>query len=185
MQKPDNIKKTSIPGLLIIERPTFEDDRGFFREAFRLNELEEFANIKFKPVQWNHAFSKPRVIRGLHAEKWNKLVYPITGEVFSAIVDIRPESPTFGKYETFKFDEESPKALFIPTGLANSLCVIGEKPVHYFYLVDAYYNGKDTRAIAWNDPDIKIPWPIKNPVISERDRQNPRLRDVFPEKFKK
>lgn len=185
MQKQDNVKKTSIPGLLVIERPTFADDRGFFREAVRLNELEEFAKIKFKPVQWNHALSKPRVIRGLHAEKWNKLVYPITGKIFSAIVDIRPESPTFGKYETFKFDENSHKVLFIPKGLANSMCVIGKETAHYFYLVDAYYDGKDTTAVSWDDPDIGIKWPIKDPIISERDRQNPRLRDLFPEKFKK
>ena len=105
--------------------------------------------------------------------------------MFSAIVDIRPKSPTFGKFETFTFDENSHKALFIPKGLANSICVVGKEPVHYMYLVDAYYEGKDTRAIVWNDPDIGISWPVKNPIISERDRNNPRLRDLFPEKFKK
>ena len=185
MKQQVNIKKTSIPGLLIIERPTFEDERGFFREIFRANELEEFTKVDFKPIQWNHSKSLPRVIRALHAENWNKLVYPIKGEMFSAIVDIRPKSPTFGKFETFTFDENSHKALFIPKGLANSICVVGKEPVHYMYLVDAYYEGKDTRAIVWNDPDIGISWPVKNPIISERDRNNPRLRDLFPEKFKK
>ena len=179
----DSIKKTSIEGLLVIERPTFADDRGFFREAFRLNELEE-AGVKFNPVQWNHSKSLPRVIRALHAENWNKLVYPITGKMFAAIVDIRPDSKTFGKVETFNFDEETPKALFISKGLANSICVTGETPVHYMYLVDAYYTGGDTRAVAWDDPDLNIDWPIKNPIISERDRNNPRLRELFPEKFK-
>ncbi|MEK7550871.1 MAG: dTDP-4-dehydrorhamnose 3,5-epimerase family protein [Patescibacteria group bacterium] len=178
------IQETSIAGLLIIERPTFADDRGFFREVFRLNELEEFTGEKFNIVQANHSCSLPRVIRGLHAENWNKLVYRVTGKMFVALVDIRPESKTFGEYLTFTFDEDSRKALFIPKGLANSICVIGDSPVHYFYLVDAYYDGKDTRAIAWDDPDLNIKWPLKDPIISDRDRNNPKLRDLFPEKFK-
>ena len=179
------IEKTSIPGLLVIKRPTFKDERGYFKEIFRVDELEKTTGIKFIPKQWNHTYSKPNVIRGLHAESWDKIVYPITGKMFTAIVDIRPDSKTFGEYETFNFDGKDLKALFIPKGLANSICVLGSSPVHYFYLVDAYYSGKDTRAIAWNDPDIGINWPIKNPIISERDRGNPRLRDLFPEKFRK
>lgn len=183
--KNEYIKKTSIPGLVVIERPTFKDERGFFREAFRLNELEEVTGIKFNIVQWDHSYSVPGVIRALHAENWNKLVYPLTGKMFSAVVDIRPESPTFGNVETFEFTEENPKALFIPKGLANSICVHGEEPVHYLYLVDSYYDGTDTRAVAWDDPDLNIKWPIKNPIISDRDKNNPRLRDLFPEKFQK
>ena len=178
------ITKTSIPGLLVIERPVFADDRGFFREVFRLNDLEEVIGEKFNIVQANHSYSLPKVIRALHAENWNKLVYPLTGKVFTAIVDIRPESEAFGKHETFIIDDDSRKALFIPKGLANSVCVMGESPVHYLYLVDAYYKGDDTRAIAWDDPDVGVDWPIKDPIISERDRKNPRLRELFPEKFK-
>ena len=179
------IIKTSIPGLLIIERPVYADERGFFREVFRLKELEEEIGQKFNIVQANHSHSLPRVIRALHAENWNKLVYPLAGKVFTAIVDIRPDSETFGKHETFVFDDKSRKALFIPKGLANSVCVDGDKPVDYLYLVDAYYDGKDTRAVAWDDPDLKIKWPVKNPIISDRDRNNSRLRDLFPDKFKK
>lgn len=183
--KNNYIKKTSIPGLVVVERPTFEDERGFFREAFRLNDLEKAIGIKFHIVQWDHSYSTPGVIRALHAENWNKLVYPLTGKMFSALVDIRTDSPTFGKVETFEFSGKNPKALFIPKGLANSICVHGDEPVHYLYLVDAYYDGTDTRAIAWDDPDLKIDWPIKNPIISDRDKGNPRLRDLFPEKFNK
>lgn len=179
----DTIKETSIPGLLLIERPMFRDQRGFFREAFRLNELDSLG-IKFRPIQWNHSFSKPRVIRALHAENWNKLVYPITGTMFAAVVDIRPESKTFLKIEKFTFNEENPKALFIPRGLANSICVVGDKPVHYLYLVDAYYDGRDTTAIVWDDPDLAIDWPVKSPIISDRDKNNPTLREVYPDKFK-
>lgn len=176
-------KETTIPGLLVIERPTFRDERGFFREAMRRDELEEAIGHPFLPLQWNHSYSKPRVIRALHAENWNKLVYPVTGTMFAALVDIRPERSTFGTVATLEFQEEYPQALFIPKGVANSICVKGNVPVHYLYLVDAYYDGSDTRAIAWDDPDLKISWPVAEPVISERDRNNPRLRELFPEKF--
>lgn len=185
MKDNNYITKTKIKGLVIIERPIFKDERGFFREAFRLNDLEKETGIKFNIVQADHSYSVPRVIRALHAENWNKLVYPLTGKAFSAIVDIRPDSETFGEVETFEFGEDHPKAIFIPKGLANSMCVYGDTPVHYVYLVDAYYDGKDTRAIAWDDPDLNIKWPIKNPIISERDRNNPKLREMFPEKFEK
>lgn len=183
MTNKNYITKTSISGLLVIERPTFPDERGFFREIFRFDDLEKVSGIKFNIVQANHARSLPRVIRALHAENWNKLVYLLRGSVFSAVVDIRPDSSTFGKYATFKFDEGSRKALFIPRGLANSICVVENEPADYLYLVDAYYDGRDRRAVAWDDPDLNIKWPIEDPIISERDRHNPTLREMFPEKF--
>ena len=184
MDNKQNIKTTSIPGLLILERPIFSDERGFFRELFHKDELEEAAGIKFDGVQMNHSHSLPKVIRGIHAENWNKIIYPICGAVFIAIVDIRPDSPTFGKVETLTVDDSHRVGLFIPQGLANSFCVISEVPVDYIYLVDAYYDGSDTRAIALDDPDLNINWPVKDPIISERDKNNPRLRDLFPEKFR-
>lgn len=177
------VQETAIPGLLLLTRPTHRDDRGFFREVFHLDELEAACGCHFSVRQWNHSLSRPRVIRALHAENWNKLVYPVTGTMFAAIADIRPDSPTFARVATFTFDEGERKALFIPRGLANSICVVGDTPVHYLYLVDAYYDGKDTRAVAWDDPDLAIRWPVADPILSQRDRSNPRLRDLFPEKF--
>ncbi|MDP3973507.1 MAG: dTDP-4-dehydrorhamnose 3,5-epimerase family protein [Candidatus Daviesbacteria bacterium] len=178
------IKTTSIPGLLILGRPIFKDERGFFREIFRQNELAEMTGMKFETLQVNHSHSEAKVLRGIHAERWNKIVYPLNGVVFVAIVDIRENTETFGKVETFTINNENRFGLFIPNGLANSLCVISDVAVDYIYLVDQYYDGTDTRAIAWDDPDLKIDWPIKNPIISERDRNNPKLRELFPEKFK-
>lgn len=179
-----NVKTTSLKGLLKLERPTFEDERGFFREVFHLDELEKAIGFGFKPIQMNHSLSKPRVLRALHAENWNKLVYPVSGKMFAAVVDIRPDSQTFGKFETFEFSDEERFAIFIPAGFANSICNIGDEDVDYVYLVDKYYDGTDTKSIAWDDPDLEISWPIKDPIISERDKNNPRLRDLFPEKFK-
>lgn len=178
------IKETSIPGLLKLERPIFTDERGFFRELFHKDELEQIIGKKFDGVQMNHSNSKSGVIRGIHAEKWNKIIYPVSGKVFIAIVDIRPDSPTFARVETFNIDDNNRIGLFISIGLANSICVIGEEVVDYIYLVDAYWDGSDTRAIAWDDPDLNIKWPVENPIISERDKNNPRLRDLYPEKFK-
>jgi len=188
MKERGNIKSTSIDGLLLIERPTFGDERGFFHEVVRINELLETSGVDFKPVQINHAMSLPKVIRGIHTEEWNKVIYPITGKIFSAIVDVRPQSPTFGKYESFVFDNTDPEgshaALFLPKGMGNSVCVMGIEPVHYIYAVDEYWDNDKAKGIAWDDPDINIDWPIKNPIVSERDRQNPRLRDLYPDKFK-
>lgn len=183
MKENEFVTKTELEGLLIIDRPIRIDERGFFREAVKMNDLKDLG-IDFHPVQMNHSLSKPRVIRALHAEQWNKLIYPITGEIFIAIVDVRLESKTFKKVVTFNFNDSNRKLLYIPVGLANSICVVGNTPVNYIYLVDQYYTGQDTRAIAWDDPDLNIKWPIKNPIISERDKNNPTLRELFPNKFK-
>ena len=180
----DFIKTTSIPGLLYMDHPIYADHRGFFREVFHLEELEKELGHRFKIVQWNHSQSLPGVIRGQHAEGWNKLIYPTTGQAFLSLADIRPNSPTFGKYEAFEFNGKDYFALYVPKGLANSICVTGKEPVNYLYLVDAYYDGSDTNAVAWDDPDINIKWPIKNPIISDRDKHNSHLRQMFPEKFK-
>lgn len=175
------VQKTSIAGLLVLKRPGHKDERGFFREIFHLSEIEEVLGTQFKGVQMNHAFSNPKVLRGIHAENWNKVIAPLNGEVFVAIVDIRVDSPTFKKVETFVINDENRIALFVSQGLANSYCVLGSQSVDYIYLVDAYYDGSDQRAIAWDDSDLAIDWPIKDPIISQRDKNNPKLRDLFPE----
>lgn len=178
------VTKTSIDGLLILKRPIHSDERGFFREIFHLDEIEKTLGIEFKGVQMNHAFSKPKILRGIHAENWNKIVVPLNGEVFVAIADLRPNSPTFGKTETFTINDDNRIALFLSKGLANSYCVVSDEPVHYVYLVDSYYDGSDQRAVAFDDPDLAIDWPIDDPIISERDRNNSTLRQLFPDKFK-
>jgi len=178
------VQKTSINGLLILKRPIHEDNRGFFREIFHISEIEKTLNIEFNGIQMNHAYSNPKVLRGIHAENWNKIICPINGEVFVAIVDIREGSSTFGKYETFIINDQNRIALFVSKGLANSYCITSKTAVDYIYLVDAYYDGTDQRAFAFDDPDLAIDWPIKDPVISERDRNNPKMRDLFPDRFK-
>lgn len=178
----DLVKTTEIDGLFVLEHPTYPDNRGFFREVFHLDELVKITGVDFMPVQMNHSLSIPGVIRAIHAENWNKLIYPVSGKMFAAVADIRADSPTFAKVEKFIFDDSHRYGLLISKGLANSICAV-EGEVNYIYLVDAYYDGKDVRAVAWDDPDLKIDWPIKNPIVSDRDKANPKLRDLFPEKF--
>ncbi len=182
------IIKTAIPGVLIIEEPTYTDSRGFFHEIFRKNELEKATGVKFDAVQWSHSFSKPGVIRAIHTEEWNKLVYPVTGVLYAPIVDLRPESPTFKKVEYISIDNTNEKshhhALFLPGGgIGNSICASGKKELHYMYLTDEYWDNSKAKGIAWDDPDLAIDWPVKEPIISERDKNNPKLREIFPDKF--
>jgi len=174
------------PGLLsgvwVFERRTFPDNRGFFREAFRLDEIEKAVGRQLRFVQMNHSRSSRDTLRGLHAENWDKLVYVSAGEVFTALADVRADSPTFGQVETFRFSPESGLTVFIPTGVAHGYCVLSDE-ADYLYQVTAYYDGSDRRAIAWNDPDLAVPWPVQHPILSERDLQAPRLRDLFPDRF--
>ena len=141
------IERTALPGLLILKRPVHTDDRGFFHEIFQLKELEAATGTPFRIVQANHSRSLPRVIRAMHAENWNKIVYPVCGKIFSAVADIRPDSPTFGKVATFTFVGDGSTALYVPKGFANSVCCIGNSPADYVYFVDAYYDGTDQHAL--------------------------------------
>jgi dTDP-4-dehydrorhamnose 3,5-epimerase len=172
-------RRGSLDGVLILERPTFPDDRGFFHEAFRLGDLEEALGEAIRFVQVNHSRSNQHVLRGLHAENWAKLVYVPYGEVFTGIADIRPWSPTFGRIESFLFSNNNRPTVFLPAGIAHGYCVISDT-ADYMYQVTNYYDGSDTRAVAWDDPDLAIPWPTQSPLLSDRDKRNPRLRDLFP-----
>src|SRR5881397_958284 len=112
------VRRSLLDGLLIIERPTVEDGRAFFRESFRMNELEEARGQPTGFVQENHSRSRRGALRGLHAENWEKLVYVPRGEVFTAIADIRPTSPTFGRVESFVLGDSNRVKLFLPRGVA-------------------------------------------------------------------
>ena len=172
------IEKTTIEGLYVIKRSQFDDERGFFKEIIRIDLLNSELNLNFVGRQWNHSMNKSGSLRGIHAEGWNKIVYPVSGKVFMAIVDIRPNSKTFKKVETFVSDDNNRFALFISKGLANSFCNFGSVDSDYIYLVDAYYDGSDKKAVAWDDPDLAIKWPVENPILSERDKNNPKLNQL-------
>jgi dTDP-4-dehydrorhamnose 3,5-epimerase len=175
-------RRGSVEGLWIFDRATHADERGFFHEAFRAAELEEALGEPRAFVQVNHSRSTRGVLRGLHAENWEKLVYVPHGDVFTAVADIRPHSPTFGRVETFRLGEENRLTLFLPAGVAHGYCVLSDS-ADYTYQVTAYYDGSDTRAVAWDDPDLAVAWPLRDPLLSARDQHNPRLRQLLPECF--
>ncbi|CAN5229034.1 N/A [soil metagenome] len=185
------IFKTSINGLYFIAHKKHTDDRGFFAEILRINELEGAAHIDFRIKQVNHARSEKNVVRGIHAEDWNKLVFVSAGLAFCAICDVRPDSATFGKKEYFFMgvhQEALDGSLYVPAGLGNSVCIL-EGPVDYIYCVDRLYKERDPAgdvAISLFDPDLAVEWPLfkEDMIISERDKNSITLREKYPEKFK-
>lgn len=179
-----NITESNIKGLLVIERAPQFDERGFFKEVFR-QELLKKLSTEFQVVQMNHSLSNTGVIRGIHAEKWDKLVYPISGKMVAVIADLREDSETFGQVEKFDFDctKGPTKALFLPNGMGNSICAI-EGPVNYCYVVSDYWKPDSSFAINPFDKDLNIEWPVSNPILTDKDRSAPSMRDRFPNKYK-
>jgi len=181
---------TKLEGLFVFERKLYKDERGFYQEFARTPAIENVLGRKLEIKQWALSYNNPGVLRGIHAEPQDKVLTPMSGKIFIAVVDIRPESSTFGQYQTFNFDLTDPytpkKSIIISKGLGNSFLTLGDSPVEYFYAVSEIYNPNGTKkAIRWNDPDLKIPWPEQPKIMSEDDKnKHPFLRDLFPEKFK-
>ncbi len=187
----DGIYKTSIPGLLFIKVVPHIDDRGFFSELVRLPELNSLIDEPFNIAQLNLAKSKTNVARGFHKEEWAKLVMVLTGECLAVMVDVRPESPTFGHHVKFHFGENSTTplgAIYIPNGMANGYLTING-PLNYFYCFNALYKNRNKSfdmSLSLFDPDLNIDWPIPRDqfILSHRDTTASSLRELFPEKFK-
>ncbi len=169
--------ESKIKGVYIIDLPTFEDERGFFRETFRLNELEEAIGKKMEFVRLNHSRSKQNVLRGIHVANFEKLVYIISGKVLATFIDTRKDSPAYGQYEMLEMGEDNKIAIYIPVGVANSFYVKSES-ADYVYLVTKYYNPADEKTILWDDPDLNIPWPTRRPIISERDEKGSSFKSL-------
>lgn len=173
---------TSLAGPILIEPQLFEDERGFFMETYN-RRIYADSGVAVDFVQDNHSRSGQGVIRGLHfqvAPAQPKLVYVTHGRVFDAVVDIRPGSPTFGRYEAFELDDTRHLQLYIPPGFAHGYCALSEV-VDFCYKVGTYYDPTAERGIAWNDPAIGIPWPVDDARLSGRDRANPRLAEIVGE----
>ncbi len=181
--------KTNIGGLYYFQAKKHNDDRGYFAEIVNLPELESAINHPFPIKQVNQARSQTNVVRGMHAEGWNKVVTVNSGLVFSAISDVRPVSRTYKQTEYFKlgFDHKRQygTGLYICQGLANSICAL-KGPVNYIYLVDKLYaerDKKDNLSISIFDPDLDINWPINRDkmILSDRDKNAVKL-EALPRK---
>lgn len=173
-----NVLETSLSGLKIIEPKVFGDRRGFFLETWNRKRYAEIG-IDEDFVQDNLSFSRGGVVRGLHYQyprSQGKLVYVLQGEVFDVAVDIRKNSPTFARWEGVMLSGENMKQLYIPEGFAHGFCVLGETAL-FAYKCTEFYAPETEGGILWNDPDIGIDWPINDPVLSDKDRKYPLLKE--------
>ncbi|MBW2615149.1 MAG: dTDP-4-dehydrorhamnose 3,5-epimerase [Deltaproteobacteria bacterium] len=170
---------TSLPGVILIEPDVFKDDRGFFMETFHKKRYAD-SGIDRVFVQDNLSHSKQGTLRGLHYQLKSaqaKLVYVVTGEIFDVALDIRHGSPTFGKWEGTRLSDNNKKQIYIPEGFAHGFCVLSETADVIYKCTDLYTPG-DEYGVFWADPAIGIDWPIKSPVLSEKDRKNPELEKI-------
>jgi dTDP-4-dehydrorhamnose 3,5-epimerase len=171
---------TRLKEVLLIEPDVFRDDRGFFLEFFHEGKFRE-AGIAAHFVQDNHSRSVQGTLRGLHGQlqkAQTKLVRVIAGEVFDVAVDVRPDSPTFGKWVGEMLSAENHRFLYIPAGFIHGFCVTS--PVaEVEYKCSDFYSPQDEVGVRWNDLDLAIKWPIREPLLSAKDKALPNFKEVM------
>lgn len=174
------ISETILPGVLVIEPEIHRDDRGFFLESFQVARYRD-AGIDLPFVQDNHSRSQRGVLRGLHFQRTRpqgKLVRVTRGAVYDVAVDINPASPTCGQYVGLELSDVNHKQLWIPPGYAHGFCVLSEVADFEYKCTDFYFP-EDEGGLLWNDPDVGISWPIAEPKLSQKDKNNPTLRQLL------
>lgn len=173
------VQDTPLPGVKLLTPRVFGDDRGFFMETFHHRSAAD-AGIPTEWVQDNHSYSQYGVLRGLHYQypTWQaKLVRVVTGEIFDVAVDIRRDSPAFGEWFGVHLSGDNKQQLYVPEGFAHGFCVTS-RDAHVLYKCTALYAPEEDAGLRWNDPDIGIEWPVDEPVLSGKDLQAPRLKDI-------
>ena len=165
-----------IKGVKTFKTDVFEDERGFFFEAFKNNK-----DLKFNFLQDNISLSKKNVLRGLHYQikkTQGHLVTIIKGKIFDVVVDLRKSSRTFKHYASYELSEKGERQVFLPPGCAHGFQVLSKEAL-IFYKCTNYFSPKDERGILWNDPFLKIEWPNSKPIINEKDLKYPLFSDVL------
>ena len=173
------ISETELPGVLLLEPKRFGDDRGFFMELFQEKRYAE-AGIPGPFVQDNFSRSAKGILRGLHFQQphaQGKLVQVFAGAVYDVAVDIRRGSPTFGRWVGMELSADNRRQLWVPPGFAHGFCVLSESADFHYKCTD-FYSPASEHGIAWDDPDLGIPWPVKSPLLSPKDSVAPRLKDA-------
>ncbi len=173
------VTPTELPDVLDIEPKVFGDARGFFLETYQAARYAE-QGIEATFVQDNVSRSAAGILRGLHLQHphgQGKLVWVLEGKVLDVAVDVRVGSPGFGRHVARVLDAERKNQLFIPPGFAHGFCVV-EGPALFVYKCTEVYQPEHELSIRWDDPDLGIDWPIREPRLSDKDRDAPRLRDV-------
>jgi dTDP-4-dehydrorhamnose 3,5-epimerase len=177
---PVKVVETTLPGVILVEPRVFGDSRGHFFESYHARRYEE-AGIATNFVQDNVSRSVKGTLRGLHFQEphaQGKLVYCLRGAVFDVAVDIRRGSPNFGKWFGAELSEENHRQMWVPAGFAHGFCVLSDSADFFYKCTDLYHPEFD-RGVAWDDPDIGVKWPIEMPLLSEKDRKLPRLKDAM------
>ena len=177
---PFSFTSLSIAKVILIEPKVFEDERGFFIETYKMSDFVA-SGIKEIFVQDNHSRSTKGVLRGLHYQNppfaQGKLVRAIRGEIYDVAADIRKGSPTYGKWAGAILSEENKNMLYIPEGFAHGFCVLSEI-AEVMYKNTNVYSSKSEAGIIWNDEDLNIEWPVKEPFLSQKDKNWPSLREA-------
>ncbi|MGC3956824.1 MAG: dTDP-4-dehydrorhamnose 3,5-epimerase [Verrucomicrobiota bacterium] len=179
-----NVITCDIPGLVVIEPKVFGDARGFFMETWNQHRYRD-AGLDWNFVQDNLSFSRRGILRGLHFQNpkgQGKLVYALQGEVFDVAVDIRKNSPTFGRWHGVTLSAENKRQFFVPAGFAHGFAVLSETAL-FAYKCTELYTPQNEMSLLWNDPDVGVQWPLENPQLSEKDIRGVRLKDIPHERL--
>jgi dTDP-4-dehydrorhamnose 3,5-epimerase len=170
---------TKLPGVVLLEPNVHGDDRGFMVETYRRDLWADFG-IDVDFVQHNHSRSSKGTLRGLHFQTepgQAKLVRCPRGKIFDVAVDLRTGSATYGQWEGYELDDETHRQLFVPAGFGHGFAVLSEI-ADVTYLLSSVYDPATESGIAWDDPEVGVEWPVDDPLLSERDKQAPRLAEV-------
>jgi dTDP-4-dehydrorhamnose 3,5-epimerase len=173
------VSKTDLPGVLVITPDVYGDDRGYFVEAWRSRRYAE-VGLPEVFVQDNLSMSRRGILRGLHLQHPNgqgKLVQVVHGEVFDVAVDVRVGSPTFGRWVGTVLSRENHKQVWVPPGFAHGFCVTSETALFSYKCTEVYHRDSEL-GVAWNDPELAIEWPVREPELSRKDAEFPRLSDI-------
>lgn len=178
------VSKTPLDGVLLVEPTVFGDARGFFFESWNQERYREHG-VAGAFVQDNISKSERGTLRGLHLQnphRQGKLVSVLDGEVFDVAVDVRTGSPTFGRHVAELISSENKRQLWIPPGFAHGFCVTSVTAIFYYKCTDSYHPESEL-GIAWDDPDLAIDWPIREPRLSDKDKRNARLAEIAHERL--
>lgn len=174
------VTETDLPGVLLIEPAVFGDERGFFIETWQQARYEQ-TGIDLSFVQDNFSSSQRGTLRGLHFQKEHaqgKLVFVTLGAIWDVAVDVRRDSPNFGRWVGIELNDENHRQLYIPPGFAHGFCVLSER-AHFHYKCTDRYAPESERTLLWNDPAVGVDWPLQGePILSEKDRHGTPLADL-------
>jgi dTDP-4-dehydrorhamnose 3,5-epimerase len=177
---PFKFTKLEISGLVLIEPRLFPDERGFFLESYKESEFIQ-GGVPDRFVQDNHSLSKKNVLRGLHFQRQphaqGKLVRVIRGNVWDVMVDLRKDSPTYKRWVGIELSDQNNRMIFIPPGFAHGFVALSDD-AHLLYKCTEEYDPVLDGGIRWNDPDIGVRWPVQEPIVSDKDKSLPFLREL-------